>query len=388
MRAIDADRYHTIRYQLFSGNTSFFANNYRLREDGEIQTSQELDHEQYQKLELVVMAYNPDNLARNSTVPVVIKIIDLNDNSPIFSHNNYSIRVPEFAMKGDAVGNVMATDADNGNFGAIIYSITASLPIGNIFAINETTGNIYVASATLPDRQQNPNYALQMHAQDGGMPPREATTIAFITVTDVNEEPVFTQQNYTVEQAEDITIGTVILQVHATEIGDIGNNSRITYLIFPPEGYVQDPVYTCINSSDITNTTTYVCHSLFPFRINPFSGEISIQSPLDYEKNTNWVFSVVAKDGGVVSLNDTTTVIVTVNDVNDNAPVFDDDPFHVFVNYTLSVGSVATNAVKASDADSIVINIIDCHYHLVVSLRLTTPPSLATTENTQLVFFS
>ena len=65
------------------------------------------------------------------------------------------------------------------------------------------------------------------------------------------------------------------------------------------------------------------------------------------------MFSVVAEDDGTMRLSDTATVMVTVTDVNDNAPVFNEDQFHVFVNETLPVGDVVTDVVKATDADSV-----------------------------------
>ena len=370
--ATDDDRSPVTRFQLLSGDTNFFtiySHNiyYSQSPYGQIYTTQGLDYEQHQELELVVMVYNTDNATKNSKVPVVIKVIDVNDNSPIFSRNNYTVNVPEYSVKGDVVEIITATDVDSGDFGTVIHSILLSLPIDNIFAINETTGVIYVASALLPDKEQNPAYALQIKAQDGGSPYRETITLVFISVIDVNEKPVLTQLNYTVELAEDVLDGTDILQVQATETRDLGNNSIITYFIIPPDGYAQeDPVDLCMNSSDtenslesigsgltVNNATTEVCPTLFPFHINPLTGEITIQSSLDYEKNTSWVFTVVAKDSGIISLNDTAIVTVIVSDVNDNAPVFIDDPFNIYVIYLLPVGSVVTDAVKAYDADKV-----------------------------------
>ena len=323
VNAADADTNAVIRYQLLSGNTSFFEIN---DITGVIRTSQELDYEQYQELQLVVLAFNPDNPNLNSTTKVEIQIIDVNDNSPIFSPSSYSVSVPEFASSGHVVVTVTASDADT--YHTVTYSIGVSIPTTNIFIINETTGTITVHNTTLPSRQQTSTYVLQISAHDGGSPPRESTTLVLITVTDVNEQPVFTHNTYTVKQPEDTPIGTIVLQVEATETGDIGTNSIITYSIV---GYA----------------------SVFPFHINSSCGEISLQSSLDYEQNTSWVFLVVAEDDGAMRLSDTATVTVVVGDVNDNAPVFDENPFYVFVNETLPIGSIVTNVINATDADTV-----------------------------------
>ena len=323
VNATDADTNAVIRYQLLSGNTSFFEIN---DITGVIRTSQELDYELYQELQVVVLAFNPDNPNLNSTTKVKIQIIDVNDNSPIFSPSSYSVSVPEFASSGHVVVTVTASDADT--YDTVTYSIGVSIPTTNIFIINETTGTITVHNTTLPSRQQTSTYVLQISAHDGGSPPRESTTLVLITVTDVNEQPVFTHNTYTVKQPEDTPIGTIVLQVEATETGDIGTNSIITYSIV---GYA----------------------SVFPFHINSSCGEISLQSSLDYEQNTSWVFLVVAEDDGAMRLSDTATVTVVVGDVNDNAPVFDENPFYVFVNETLPIGSIVTNVINATDADTV-----------------------------------
>ena len=261
VNATDADTNAVIRYQQLSGNTSFFEIN---DITGMIRTSQELDYEQYQALELVILAFNPDNPALNSTVLVEIVVIDVNDNSPIFSPTTYTVSVPEFALSGYVVVNTTASDADTfGSFGTVTYSIATSVPTPNIFTIDESTGTISVASTKLQSRQQTPTYVLQVSARDGGSPHQETTALVLITVTDVNEQPVFTQNSYTVKQPEDIPNGTVILQVKAAEAGDVGTNSKITYSIIIPNGYTQDP-------DDMCNNTTEMCSAdcLVPFHIN------------------------------------------------------------------------------------------------------------------------
>ena len=133
---------------------------------------------------------------------------------------------------------------------------------------------------------------------------------------------------------------TIIVTFTGTELIP----KSLTLSLFPM-GYTQDPDYMC-------NNTTEMCSALFPFHINSSSGEISIQSSLDYEKNTSWVFSVVGEDNGVMRLSDTATVTVVVDDVNDNSPIFDQAVYTADVEEEASMGMFVV-IVTANDADSL-----------------------------------
>lgn len=75
-------------------------------------------------------------------------------------------------------------------------------------------------------------------------------------------------------------------------------------------------------------------------RIDPETGELVLTSPLDYETNSVYDFTVVAiNDAGGVIFNDTSSVIFEVLDSNDNSPVFEESVYYTSVNegnYTLS----------------------------------------------------
>lgn len=60
-------------------------------------------------------------------------------------------------------------------------------------------------------------------------------------------------------------------------------------------------------------------------------GNIFTRRRLDRESQAKSEFLVIAFDGGVPQLSGTTTVAVTVEDVNDNPPAFEGDTFFVNV---------------------------------------------------------
>ncbi|CAL4160516.1 unnamed protein product, partial [Meganyctiphanes norvegica] len=58
------------------------------------------------------------------------------------------------------------------------------------------------------------------------------------------------------------------------------------------------------------------------FLINKITGVVTLEEPLDREKINEYNMSVIAYDMGVASRSQTSTLIITVGDVNDNPPVF------------------------------------------------------------------
>jgi protocadherin-16/23 len=52
-----------------------------------------------------------------------------------------------------------------------------------------------------------------------------------------------------------------------------------------------------------------------------------ILRPLDYENLVQHTLVISAKDGGVPSLSSNLTLVVDVQDINDNPPVFENDAY-------------------------------------------------------------
>ncbi len=72
--------------------------------------------------------------------------------------------------------------------------------------------------------------------------------------------------------------------------------------------------------------------SVGPLRIDRYTGELVLTSPLDFETTALYMFNVVAtNDAGGVVFNDTSAVQFEVLNANDNSPMFDDDVYSVSV---------------------------------------------------------
>ena len=92
---------------------------------------------------------------------MVINILNLNDNSPIFSSPSFQFEVMENVPTGTFIGQITAADDDDDLFGVVEYSLSEDM-----FAINKQTGEIYSNGEI--DREVRPVFNFQGLATDGG----------------------------------------------------------------------------------------------------------------------------------------------------------------------------------------------------------------------------
>lgn len=177
-----------------------------------------------------------------------------------------------------------------------------------------------VLSTSRPlDREKRAGYTLTITAQDQGRPPLSGTATVEVTVLDVNDHsPLFQSSSYTADISEDVPIGSLVLEVKAVDM-DQGSNSHVLYFL---------------SSSS---------HSMFI--IDQDTGRIITAAPLDREKTASYTFEVCASDSSPVNpRNSTAQVTVYIQDVNDNAPFFIQDPLIV----NISANGVSSRRVLAT----------------------------------------
>ncbi|NXB51117.1 PCDGH protein, partial [Leucopsar rothschildi] len=81
-----------------------------------------LDREEAAFHELVLRAMDGGDPARTGTARIRVTVVDANDNAPVFSQAEYTVRVPEDVSVGSTLVTVTATDADEGLYGQVKYS--------------------------------------------------------------------------------------------------------------------------------------------------------------------------------------------------------------------------------------------------------------------------
>jgi len=140
-----------------------------------------------------------------------------------------------------------------------------------------------------------------------------------VTVLDINDHsPQFQSSSYTADISEDVPIGSLVLEVKAIDL-DQGPNSQVLY--FLSRG------------------------SQSMFIIDQNTGRIITAAPLDRERTASYTFEVCATDSSPANpRNSTAQVTVYIQDVNDNAPFFIQDPLIV----NISASSVSSRRVLAT----------------------------------------
>lgn len=300
---------------------------------GVITTRTLLDRETTEVYTLIVQASDmasPQSTRRTSTASVVIHILDDNDNYPQFTERTYTVPVNEDAnwAENPVVAHVKAADADQGNNAAIRYAIIG----GNTqsqFSIDSLTGDVSLVKPL--DYETMRSYRLVIRAQDGGSPSRSNTTQLLINVKDVNDNsPRFYTSLFQESVTESVPVGYSIVRVQAYD-GDEGPNSEIRYSLAP-----RDSSGTPIGD--------------IPLSVDAHSGWIITTRDLDREEQNKYVFQVVASDQGSPPLSASASVVVTIQDVNDNDPAFEPKLYEAVISEDDPPGTPVAS-VMASDAD-------------------------------------
>ncbi|KAA8593994.1 hypothetical protein FQN60_004828 [Etheostoma spectabile] len=282
---------------------------------GVITTTKSLDRELQEYYTVTVYAKDeglPPNYAKAT---VRIRVLDENDNAPFFGRLYYSIEVPE-NLEALPLFTLRATDQDAGDSGEINYRITAGDQLGD-FRLDRQSG---VLSTSRPlDREKRAAYTLTVTAQDQGHPALSSTATVEVTVMDINDQsPQFQSSSYTADISEDVPIGSLVLEVKAIDL-DQGLNSQVMY--FLRSG------------------------SKSMFIIDENTGRIITAAPVDRERTASYTFEVCATDSSPANpRNSTAQVTVYIQDVNDNAPFFIQDPLIV----NISASSVSSRRVLAT----------------------------------------
>ncbi|KAL2088812.1 hypothetical protein ACEWY4_015711 [Coilia grayii] len=158
---------------------------------GEICVTKPLDREQQAKYELMVYGTTEDGKAVDEPMEVIIHVIDMNDNKPVFQQDLFLGSVNETTPVGFEFMTVVATDADEpGNVNSDIrYAILSEDPPlpNNTFSINPVTGGIMLNSTRL-DREKVSNYTLTIQAADMEGHGLTALSKAIVTVTDSDDQ--------------------------------------------------------------------------------------------------------------------------------------------------------------------------------------------------------
>ncbi|XP_020491539.1 protocadherin-17 isoform X3 [Labrus bergylta] len=289
-------------YQITRDDYNLFSLEVKSRGDGtkfpELVIQRPLDREERSHHTLILSATDGGEYPKSGTMQINVKVIDSNDNSPVFDQPSYVVEIPENSTPGKVLIDLNATDPDEGNNGQVVYSFSGYAPerIRELFSIDSRTGDIKIQGEI--DYEESPVIEIDVQAKDLGPNPIPGHCKVTVKVLDRNDNwPsisfVSVRQGAISEAAPP---GTVIALVRVTD-KDSGRNGQLQCRVLGNVPFKLEENYV--------NFYTVVT-----------------DRPLDREAQDEYNVTIVAKDNGIPPLNSTKSFTVKILDENDNVPRF------------------------------------------------------------------
>uniref|UniRef100_A0A3P8Q0R6 Cadherin domain-containing protein n=1 Tax=Astatotilapia calliptera TaxID=8154 RepID=A0A3P8Q0R6_ASTCA len=240
----------------------------------------------------------------SGTTTVTVMLTDVNDNPPRFPRKSYQFSVPESTLVSAVVAKIKALDADAGPNAEMDYRILDGDGLGTFRMLTDphTQEGLVILIKTL-DFETKTSYALRVEASNRYMDTRFLSAGPFsdvatvrLQVEDVNEPPCFSPRISQMAVSEAAPVGTEVGSVSAHDPD--ASNCPIRYAID--------------RKSDVENY----------FDIDRQSGVIRTSRRLDRELSALHNITVLATESLDHSQVGKAVVLVSVTDVNDNAPSF------------------------------------------------------------------
>ena len=341
----------------FSGNERLFNNHFQWSDSGaraRLSTKGWIDREVIATL--LLDTFNPvkfmfDILLYNGSfllygcINVTLHVIDLDDNTPTFDDE---MRTVEFYDDNELVGDERfiptADDHDEGRNGTYVYELDD--PSGKFeLVLNNYTNTMRVQSIFLRntsplDHEQQESYNLVLYAREANDDPDEDMLNIQVVVKDLcDEPPMFTTSRYTPSISEDASVNHLIATVEATDADD-RTQCPLEYTITKVCGRV-------------TKGPDSVCQTVFdsePFILDSESGRLTLREELDREERAEYEVTVQATDS--VQSSATATVVISIDDINDNDPQVSSNIFDSIHEYQMADPDRSIGHFTVSDADA------------------------------------
>ena len=260
-----------------------------------------------------------------------VMVCEQNDHTPTFPEE-VSGSVEENSDEATFVIKLTATDLDAGPFcdrdtdntkdNIVEYALLNDEEIP--FIIDRVTGNVSVNNSL--DFEIEQSYVLEVVAYDLGTPSLNSTKNITISIIDLNDNPpILSNSSYVTGAFENSTVGTPLLVTITATDRDSGENKVIRFNL------------TGDGSSD--------------FAIHPDTGVVSVAMELDRDERQEFYYlTVIAYNPNDPSQNDTASLNITVFDINDNRPTFDQAFYYGNISENAAVDTSILKVI-AMDAD-------------------------------------
>ncbi|XP_043924985.1 protocadherin beta-15-like isoform X7 [Protopterus annectens] len=289
----------------------------------EIILVKQLDYEKTRKLSLQLSAVDGGEPRRTATAQVLVSVLDINDNAPVFNQSVYRVKLFEKNAINYVALKVTATDLDDGPNGDITYAFSRiSEAISRVFKLDSKTGDITVAGPL--DFEDMSIYQMEVQARDGaGLMSYCKVVVEIVDVNDNAPEIILTSVRSPLP--EDSSPQTVVALLNVKDRDNGGKGDTICF----------------------TNNQK-------PFKLIPsFKNfyRLVTGGQLDREKVSEYNITVTAVDDGSPPLSSTAVIQVQISDINDNPPVFSKTLYTMQVSENNKPGALI-GSVMATDKDS------------------------------------
>ncbi|XP_068183919.1 cadherin-1 [Antennarius striatus] len=279
------------------------------KDTGDLYLTEKLDREKQAVYKLKGHANLSSTVLAEEPMDIIVNVIDMNDNRPVFTQDTYLGDVAEASPKNFEVLKIAATDADeentdNSELRYRILSQDPELPSPSIFRINSISGGILINAEGL-DREKYPQYTLEVQVADMSGDGLTGHAKVILTITDSNDNaPVFSESSYEAS-VEENKAGVQIAKLFVTD-GD------------EPHSPAWNAKFTIVSGDR---------DGLFSVKTGPNKQEgfLSTAKGLNFEKASTHTLLITTENEVPFAIQlptATATVVVTVKDVNE-APIFD-----------------------------------------------------------------
>ncbi|KAI5940868.1 Protocadherin-23 [Manis javanica] len=283
----------------------------------------QLDYESARTYNFRVFAWIPeDRVSQNVSTSVIVHVLDENDNSPTFLHEVLFLKVEESPFPQGVIGKITAIDRDSGKNGQLSYFLLSD---GKFFKMNPNTGE-FISWVAL-DHEHQAHHQVTVLVTDRGSPPRNATMVVYVSVTDINDNrPYFPQcpsgKELHIKVLEGQPVNMLVTTVFAKDL-DEGNNAEVTY---------------SASSEDSSDH----------FKIDANSGEIRTTTILLHDYRPSYTVTVIASDQGVSSLQGRAVINIQVIPLPRGRPVISQNIRHLVIPENLKPAKVMS-LIKSPD---------------------------------------
>ena len=279
---------------------------------GEVTTLEHtFDHESQEEYVFYVELFDISNTDTvYDSAPILVKVLDVNDEQPVFEEDQYSVSVLPTAGSDTTILTVSAIDNDSGKNSEVLYSLN-STSLG--FHINPYTGTVSLVNST----QISGDYSMTVTATDQGNPYMSSTVNVYVSIKNSVQNISFSESSYTFTVIEHSPKSTVIGNIAVTEVnGGAFLYDDLSFQLFPS--------YDCIDNDG--RSIIVSCDNL------------------DREKQALYNVSMTVEHSslGAAGMVD---IQVSIIDINDNEPSFDKDVYTVLVSNDFNVTDVLLNPV-------------------------------------------